>query len=119
LHGPAFAKLFDRFADQRIVLVGEASHNSHIGDARHTEMGIVREELNLGQLRPQCFAGPATLVSFDTHTGTVAAARDWDGAMEVMQVRPSHPDSHERLGHQARVPRFLLDLRAKGALRQR
>ena len=26
------------------------AHNSHIGDARYTEMGVVREELNIGQL---------------------------------------------------------------------
>ena len=26
------------------------AHNSHIGDARYTEMGLVREELNIGQL---------------------------------------------------------------------
>ena len=95
------------------------AHNSHIGDARHTEMGIVREELNLGQLCRQRFAGQATLVGFGTHTGTVAASRDWGGAMEVMQVRPSHPDSYEHLCHEARMPRFLLDLRPKGALRQR
>jgi protein-L-isoaspartate(D-aspartate) O-methyltransferase len=95
------------------------AHNSHIGDARHTEMGIVREELNLGQLCRQRFAGQATLIGFGMHTGTVAAARDWDGAMEVMQVRPSHPDSYERLCHEARMPRFLLDLRSKGALSQR
>src|SRR4051812_16305032 len=30
------------------------AYNSHIGDARHTEMGVVREELNIGQLCPTC-----------------------------------------------------------------
>jgi erythromycin esterase-like protein len=95
------------------------AHNSHIGDARHTEMGIVREELNLGQLCRERFAGNATLIGFGTHTGTVAAASDWDGAMEVMRLRPSHADSYERLCHDARVPRFLLDLRSDDALRRR
>jgi protein-L-isoaspartate(D-aspartate) O-methyltransferase len=95
------------------------AHNSHIGDARHTEMGIVREELNLGQLCRERFAGNATLIGFGTHTGTVAAASDWDGAMEIMRVRPSHADSYERLCHDARVPRFLLDLRSDDALRRR
>jgi erythromycin esterase-like protein len=95
------------------------AHNSHIGDARHTEMGIVREELNLGRLCRERFAGNATLIGFGTHTGTVAAASDWDGAMEVMRLRPSHADSYERLCHDARVPRFLLDLRSVDALRRR
>jgi erythromycin esterase-like protein len=95
------------------------AHNSHIGDARHTEMGIAREELNLGRLCRERFAGNATLIGFGTHTGTVAAASDWDGAMEVMRLRPSHADSYERLCHDARVLRFLLDLRSDDALRRR
>ena len=95
------------------------AHNSHIGDARHTEMGSVRDEINLGQLCRERFAGDATLIGFGTHTGTVAAASDWDGAMQVMRVRPSHADSYERLCHQARLARFLLDLRPEEELRRR
>jgi protein-L-isoaspartate(D-aspartate) O-methyltransferase len=95
------------------------AHNSHIGDARHTEMGSVRDEINLGQLCRERFAGDATLIGFGTHTGTVAAASDWDGAMEVMRVRPSHADSYERLCHEARLARFLLDLRPEEELRRR
>jgi len=45
------------------------AHNSHIGDARHTEMGIVREEFNLGQLCRECFAGDATLIGFGNAHG--------------------------------------------------
>jgi protein-L-isoaspartate(D-aspartate) O-methyltransferase len=95
------------------------AHNSHIGDARHTEMGRVRDELNLGQLCRQHFGYHAALIGFGTHSGTVAAASDWDGPMEVKQVRPSHPDSYERLCHATRLPRFLLDLRPDGVLRRR
>ena len=50
------------------------AHNSHIGDARHTEMGLVREELNIGQLCRERFGGKAALIGFGTHSGTVAAA---------------------------------------------
>src|SRR5262245_5188290 len=50
------------------------AHNSHIGDARHTEMGRVRDELNLGQLCRQHFGDDAALIGFGTHSGTVAAA---------------------------------------------
>ena len=93
------------------------AHNSHIGDARYTEMGVVREELNIGQLCRERFGEEAALIGFGTHTGTVAAADDWDGDMEVKRVRPSHRDSYERLCHDAGVPRFLLDLDKAGTRR--
>ena len=87
------------------------AHNSHIGDARHTEMGTERGELNIGQLCRERFGGEAVLVGFGTHTGTVAAASDWDAPMEVKRVRPSLPESYERLCHDAGIDRALLDLR--------
>ena len=87
------------------------AHNSHIGDARYTDMGILRDELNVGQLCRERFGDNAALIGFGTHTGTVAAASDWDGDMEVLRVRPSRHDSYERLFHDAGIPRFLLDLR--------
>ncbi|MBB5693879.1 erythromycin esterase family protein [Muricoccus pecuniae] len=88
------------------------AHNSHIGDASRTEMGMDRGELNLGQLCRERFGAEAALVGFGTHTGTVACATDWDEPMEVKRVNPSRPDSYERLAHDSGVPRFLLDLRA-------
>src|SRR5947209_5153387 len=88
------------------------AHNSHTGDAAFTEMGLVREEINIGQLAREKFGAAAMLIGFGTHTGTVAAATDWDGPLEVKRVLPSRPDSYERIAHDARVPRFLLDLRA-------
>jgi erythromycin esterase-like protein len=87
------------------------AHNSHIGNAAHTEMGQVREELNIGQLCKEKFDDEARLIGFGTHSGTVAAATDWDEPMEVKQVRPSLPGSYERVSHDSGVPRFLLDLR--------
>jgi protein-L-isoaspartate(D-aspartate) O-methyltransferase len=87
------------------------AHNSHIGNAAHTEMGQVREELNIGQLAKEKFGDAARLIGFGTHSGTVAAADNWDGPMEVMTVRPSLAGSYERLCHDSGVARFLLDLR--------
>jgi protein-L-isoaspartate(D-aspartate) O-methyltransferase len=95
------------------------AHNSHIGDARYTEMGVVREELNIGQLCRERFGNQAALIGFGTHTGTVAAASDWDGDMEIKRVRPSHRDSYERLCHDAQVSRFLLDLGRDQPVRRR
>ena len=87
------------------------AHNSHIGDARYTEMGIARGELNIGQLAKEKFGGQARNIGFGTHKGTVAAADDWDCPMQVKKVRPSLPESYERLSHDSGLHEFLLDLR--------
>ncbi|HEY7504240.1 MAG TPA: erythromycin esterase family protein [Gemmatimonadales bacterium] len=85
------------------------AHNSHIGDAAATEMGA-RGEHNIGQLCRRALGAHVYLVGFGTDHGTVAAAADWDEAMEIMAVRPSHPDSYERVCHESGVPAFLLGL---------
>jgi protein-L-isoaspartate(D-aspartate) O-methyltransferase len=97
------------------------AHNSHIGDASKTEMGLDREELNIGQLARERFGREAALIGFGTHTGTVACASDWDEPMEVKPVNPSRPDSYERLAHDAGLSPFLLDLSEgiHGPLRER
>jgi erythromycin esterase-like protein len=87
------------------------AHNSHIGNAAFTDMGQNREELNIGQLTKEKYRDTARLIGFGTHTGTVAAADDWDMPMKVKRVRPSLPDSYERMSHESGVERFLLDLR--------
>ena len=89
------------------------AHNSHIGDARFTDMGSERGELNIGQLCPEEWGRQASLIGFGTHTGTVATATDWDGPMEIKTVRPSRPDSYEALCHEVGAERFLLDLRPR------
>ena len=86
------------------------AHNSHLGDARATEMSA-RGELNLGQLCRQRFGNEAFLVGFGTDHGTVAAAHEWDDPMRVMALRPAHPDSYERVCHDAGTRAFLLPLR--------
>jgi erythromycin esterase-like protein len=85
-------------------------HNSHIGDAAATEMGL-RGEHNVGRLCREAFGEAAYLVGFGTDHGTVAAAANWDEPMEVMRVRPAHRDSYEWICHQSEVPAFLLPLR--------
>jgi protein-L-isoaspartate(D-aspartate) O-methyltransferase len=85
-------------------------HNSHVGDAAATEMGA-RGEHNVGQLSRARFAESAFLVGFGTDHGTVAAASDWDGPMEIKRVRPSHEASYERLCHDSGVKAFMLHLR--------
>lgn len=86
-------------------------HNSHIGDAAATEMGRAGQ-LNVGRLCREAFGSGACLVGFGTDHGTVAAAPNWDEPMQVMQVRPSHPASYERIFHNAGLEAALLPLRA-------
>ncbi|MFZ5562319.1 MAG: erythromycin esterase family protein [Pseudomonadota bacterium] len=87
------------------------AHNSHLGDARATEMGRHRRELNLGQLVRQRYGRDAVLVGFTTHTGSVTAASDWDAPAQRKSVRPARPDSYEGLFHATGIERFLLPLR--------
>jgi protein-L-isoaspartate(D-aspartate) O-methyltransferase len=85
-------------------------HNSHIGDARATEMSA-RGELNVGQLVRQEYGDAAYLIGFGTDHGTVAAASEWSGPMEIKQVLPSHRDSYEHVCHEVAAENFLLPLR--------
>ncbi|MEA2987802.1 MAG: hypothetical protein QOG83_513, partial [Alphaproteobacteria bacterium] len=88
------------------------AHNSHVGNAAATEMGLVRGEFNIGQLAREWWREQAVLIGFGTDRGTVAAATDWDGPMEIKQVRPAHRDSYERLCRDSGIGAFLIDWRA-------
>ena len=92
------------------------AHNSHLGDARATEASA-RGEINLGQLTRERFGTTETfLLGFTTHTGTVAAASDWDCPPQRKRVRPSHSDSVERLFHDAGFGDILLPMRSRPKL---
>jgi erythromycin esterase-like protein/predicted phosphoribosyltransferase len=93
------------------------AHNSHLGDARATEMGARRGELNVGQLVRERHGDDAVLVGFTTYHGTVTAASDWGAPAESTRVRPALATSHEALFHAADPTRFLLVLRGNEALR--
>ncbi len=82
-------------------------HNSHLGDARATDMGQ-RGELNVGQLTREKYGSEAVLVGFTTHHGTVTAASDWGEPAERKRVRPALAGSYEALFHAAGRDRFLL-----------
>lgn len=89
-------------------------HNSHLGDARATEMSG-RGERNLGQLARQHWGEEVYSVGFGTHTGKVAAASQWDGEMEIKNIVPSHERSFERLFHETGWKQFTLPLRSASA----
>jgi erythromycin esterase-like protein len=117
--------LRDRHMFETLQLVLEArpgtravvwAHNSHIGDARATEMGR-SGELNLGQLCREALGGDARLVGFGTDRGTVAAADDWDEPVRIKRVRPSLPGSVERACHDTGLPRFHLPITGSDEVR--
>ena len=86
------------------------AHNSHVGDSAATEMAA-REEYNIGHLCRQDFGDDCYSIGFGTNSGTVAAASNWDEAMEIKTVRPALAGSYERLCHETGEARFLLPLR--------
>lgn len=86
------------------------AHNSHVGDARATEMGW-RGEVNIGQLCRERFGKEHVVnLGFTTHHGTVAAASFWDAPVHRMNVKDSLPQSYERLFHDSGLSRFVLVL---------
>jgi erythromycin esterase-like protein len=89
------------------------AHNSHVGDARATEMAA-RGELNIGQLMRERHGREVVNVGFTTYTGTVTAASQWGAPAERKRVRPALTDSHEALLHASRLPAFLLCPLASG-----
>jgi erythromycin esterase len=76
-------------------------HNTHIGDARYTDMaddGMV----NVGQLaRERHRADGVVLVGFGSHRGTVVAGQEWDAPWEQMELPPAREASWEDVLHQA------------------
>jgi erythromycin esterase-like protein len=70
-------------------------HNTHIGDARFTDMarsGMV----NVGQLVRQSHERDGVvLVGFGTHHGSVMAGREWGATMEIMKVPDAREGSYE------------------------
>lgn len=85
------------------------AHNSHLGDARATEMGT-QGEWNVGQLMRERYGMDAVrLIGFSTYTGRVTAATNWDEPAQLKQVRPALPDSYEALFHEVGGD-FLLSL---------
>ena len=80
---------------ESLVWHDAGAHNSHLGDARATDMGIRRGEVNVGQLMRERVGGRhpdlVANLGFTTHTGTVAAADDWNEPVKNKRVNPSLP----------------------------
>ncbi|HYJ90645.1 MAG TPA: erythromycin esterase family protein [Pyrinomonadaceae bacterium] len=91
-------------------------HNSHLGDARATEMSH-RGEWNVGQLVREKYGNEAYLIGFTTYNGTVTAARNWGDEAERRRVRNALDGSIEALFHGLDYDRFYLTFNNNEALR--
>jgi len=112
--GDTLDRLVEFLGRQSKVVVW--AHNSHLGDARATEMGRMGE-LNLGQLVRERYGEQSFLLGFTTHDGDVTAASDWDEPAQRKIVRHALAGSYEALFHETGVGDFLLMLR-RGDVRE-
>jgi erythromycin esterase-like protein/predicted phosphoribosyltransferase len=85
-------------------------HNSHLGDARATEMSA-RSELNVGELVRERHPDDCVNLGFTTYTGTVTAADHWGGEAQRKWVRPALPGSVEEQFHEVAQKEFMLSFR--------
>ena len=86
------------------------AHNSHLGDARATDMSR-RGEWNVGQLVREKFKDQCVNLGFTTYTGTVTATSNWDEPAQLKQVNNGMKNSYEKLFHETEIPNFFLNLR--------
>jgi len=91
-------------------------HNSHLGDARATEM-VKSSQLNIGQLLNQSFSEDIYSIGMLTYQGLVSASDDWDSPAEIKKLLRAHPDSNEALFHSLGIPHFFLDLHQSESLK--
>lgn len=75
------------------------AHNTHIGDARATDMEA-SGMLNIGQLaRENMKKSDVALVGFSTYQGSVIAGNSWDAPMEIMTVPSAKTESIDEILH--------------------
>lgn len=110
----ALARHLSRDGKPARIVVWE--HNSHIGDARATEIGRMGE-WNVGELARKAYGADTCLVGFSTYDGRVTAASEWDGPAEHKHVRPGLPGSYEQVLHSTGLGNFYLPLRDPGPAR--
>ena len=97
----------DRHPDGRPARIVVWANNSHVGDARATEVGA-DGQLTLGQLAREQHGSAVRLIGFTTYTGTVTAASRWGGIAERKVVRPALNGSVEELFHEVERSEFLI-----------
>lgn len=105
--------LENRFGEPAKIVIW--AHNSHVGDARATEMGS-QGEVNMGQLIKEQYDTDAYSIGFSTFQGTVTAASDWDRPAECKKLVPGIEGSYEDLFNHCEHENFLLKLQNNAQL---
>ena len=85
------------------------AHNSHVGDARATEVSA-DGQLTIGQLARERYGEACRLIGFSTYSGTVTAASEWGGPTERKNVRPALAGSIEELLHETGRREFIVPM---------
>ncbi|MCW2687455.1 MAG: hypothetical protein JWR37_2345, partial [Mycobacterium sp.] len=86
------------------------AHNSHVGDARATEVSA-DGQITLGQIARESYGDKSRLIGMCTYSGTVTAASEWGGIAERKTVRPGLPNSVEELFHETEKDAFFVAMR--------
>jgi erythromycin esterase-like protein/predicted phosphoribosyltransferase len=103
----ALLKHLDRHSDVPSARIVVWAHNSHVGDARATEV-FADGQLTLGQVVRQRYGDESRLIGLSTYSGTVTAASEWGGIAERKVVRPALNGSIEELLHETGKDAFLV-----------
>jgi erythromycin esterase-like protein len=101
----ALEKLMEYHGQDARAVVWE--HNTHIGDARATDMaedGMV----NVGQLLREKYGEKVYAIGFGSYQGSVIAGHSWGSPLEEMQVPSAIQNSWEELLHRVSAEDKLL-----------
>ncbi len=99
-------RLMEHHGDDAKAIVW--AHNTHVGDARATDMSEVGM-VNIGELaRRRHRPDGVVLVGFGSYEGSVIAGQEWDAPMEAMDVPQGRQGSWERVFHEAKPKNQLL-----------
>ncbi|MDG5767470.1 erythromycin esterase family protein [Balneolales bacterium ANBcel1] len=102
----AAEKLLEAYGEEARGIVW--AHNTHIGDARATDMRNAGMR-NIGQIARETLGEEQVFsVGFGTYRGEVYAARQWEGRRERMQVPEARDGSYESLMYRAGISPLLL-----------
>lgn len=83
------------------------AHNSHVGDARASDMSRMGQ-VTLGQVARERHGHKVFLLGLTTYEGQVTAAREWGDPPAIWNVRPARPGSVEELLHHVGLDTLLL-----------
>lgn len=102
-------RLLDYYGEESRGIIW--AHNTHIGDARATDMAIYHMH-NIGQLSREALGAENVFaIGFGTYTGQVFAASEWGSDRQAMHVPGAEPGTWEHILEETGHPRFFINFR--------